>query len=93
MNGPRGIAILGSSGSIGRSTLAVVALHPDRFRVVMIGAFRSWETIVEQARRFEPEVAVLVDPEAAALAAVDFGADSGFYHHRGKGVRRNNVSL
>jgi 1-deoxy-D-xylulose-5-phosphate reductoisomerase len=46
----------------------VLALHPERFRVVAIGAYSSWETVVEQAQRFEPEVAVLVDPEAAARA-------------------------
>jgi len=64
----RGIAILGSTGSIGRSTLAVIGLHPDRFRVAMLGAFRSWQTVVEQALRFEPDVVVLVDPEAAREA-------------------------
>jgi 1-deoxy-D-xylulose-5-phosphate reductoisomerase len=64
----RGIAILGSTGSIGRSTLAVIGLHPDRFRVAMLGAYGSWQTVVEQALRFEPDVAVLVDPEAAREA-------------------------
>jgi 1-deoxy-D-xylulose-5-phosphate reductoisomerase len=64
----RGIAILGSTGSIGRSTLAVIGLHPDRFRVAMLGAFGSWQTVVEQALRCEPDVVVLVDPEAAREA-------------------------
>jgi 1-deoxy-D-xylulose-5-phosphate reductoisomerase len=64
----RGIAILGSTGSIGRSTLAVIGLHPDRFRVAMLGAHSSWQTVVEQALRFEPDVVVLVDPEAAREA-------------------------
>jgi 1-deoxy-D-xylulose-5-phosphate reductoisomerase len=68
MSGPRGIAILGSTGSIGRSTLAVIGLHPDRFRVAMLGANSSWQTLVEQAQRFEPDVVVLVDPAAAAQA-------------------------
>jgi 1-deoxy-D-xylulose-5-phosphate reductoisomerase len=65
MNTIRGIAILGSTGSIGKSTLAVIGLHPDRFRVAMLGAHSSWRTVVEQALRFEPDVVVLVDPEAA----------------------------
>ena len=39
MSTPRGIAILGSTGSIGRSTLAVIGLHPDRFRVAALGAY------------------------------------------------------
>jgi 1-deoxy-D-xylulose-5-phosphate reductoisomerase len=64
----RGIAILGSTGSIGRSTLAVVGLHPDRFRVAMLGAHGSWQAVVEQALRFEPDVVVLVDPQAAGEA-------------------------
>jgi 1-deoxy-D-xylulose-5-phosphate reductoisomerase len=64
----RGIAILGSTGSIGRSTLAVIGLHPDRFRVAMLGAYGSWQTVVEQALRFEPDVVVLVDPKAAGEA-------------------------
>jgi 1-deoxy-D-xylulose-5-phosphate reductoisomerase len=64
----RGIAILGSTGSIGRSTLAVIALHPERFKVAVLGAFNSWQVIVEQAREFKAETVVLVDPEAAAKA-------------------------
>ena len=74
MTAPRGIAILGSTGSIGQSTLAVAALHPERFRVAMLGALRSWETVVEQARRFAPDVVVLVDREAAAKARVALAA-------------------
>ena len=64
----RGIAILGSTGSIGRSTLAVIALHPEAFKVAVLGARNSWQAIVEQARAFHPETVVLVEPEAAALA-------------------------
>jgi 1-deoxy-D-xylulose-5-phosphate reductoisomerase len=64
----RGIAILGSTGSIGRSTLAVIALHPERFKVAVLGAFNSWQVIVEQAREFQPETVVLVDAVAAANA-------------------------
>jgi 1-deoxy-D-xylulose-5-phosphate reductoisomerase len=64
----RGIAILGSTGSIGRSTLAVIALHPDRFKVAVLGAFNSWQVIVEQALEFNAETVVLVDEKAAACA-------------------------
>jgi 1-deoxy-D-xylulose-5-phosphate reductoisomerase len=64
----RGIAILGSTGSIGRSTLAVIALHPEAFKVTALGAFNSWQAIVEQAKVFHPETVVLVDSEAAAKA-------------------------
>ena len=64
----RGIAILGSTGSIGRSTLAVIALHPERFKVAVLGAFSSWQAIVDQAREFNAETVVLVDEQAAAKA-------------------------
>jgi len=62
------VAVLGSTGSIGRSTLAVIAMHPDRFRVAVLGAHRSWQAVVEQARIVRPDLVVLVDPEAAAHA-------------------------
>jgi 1-deoxy-D-xylulose-5-phosphate reductoisomerase len=68
MSSPRGIAILGSTGSIGRSTLAVIALHPEAFKVAVLGAFNSWQAIVEQAKVFHPETVVLVDAHAAAEA-------------------------
>ena len=68
MSGVRGVAILGSTGSIGRSTLDVVARHPDRFRVASLGAWRSWETIVEQAQRFRPDAVILAEPAAAEKA-------------------------
>ncbi len=68
MSTPRGLAILGSTGSIGRSTLSVVALHPEKFRVAVLGAHGSWQAIVEQAKTFRPDLVVLVDPEAAAQA-------------------------
>ena len=68
MTAPRGIAILGSTGSIGKSTLAVIALHPDKFRVSMLGAYGSWQTVVEQAVKFEPDSVVLVDAAAADQA-------------------------
>jgi 1-deoxy-D-xylulose-5-phosphate reductoisomerase len=68
MSSQRGIAILGSTGSVGRSTLAVIALHPEAFKVAVLGAFNSWQAIVEQAKVFHPETVVLVDAHAAAQA-------------------------
>ena len=68
MSAPQVLAILGSTGSIGRSTLQVVALHPERFRVAVLGARNSWQAIVEQAKQFHVETVVLADPKAAALA-------------------------
>ncbi len=73
MSAPKGVAILGSTGSIGRSTLAVIALHPDRYRVSMLGAYGSWQTVVEQARQFLPDTVVLVDADAATKARAALG--------------------
>ncbi|HEY5263754.1 MAG TPA: 1-deoxy-D-xylulose-5-phosphate reductoisomerase [Steroidobacteraceae bacterium] len=70
MSEARGIAILGSTGSIGRSTLRVIALHPERFKVVVLGAYKSWQSIVEQAQQFHVDTVVLVDAEAAAQARI-----------------------
>ena len=68
MSAVRGVAILGSTGSIGRSTLSVLALHRDRFRVSVLGAHSSWQNIVQQAQEFEPDTVVLADADAAAKA-------------------------
>ncbi|HEB67433.1 MAG TPA: 1-deoxy-D-xylulose-5-phosphate reductoisomerase [Gammaproteobacteria bacterium] len=65
-----GIAILGSTGSIGLSTLDVLRQHADRYRVVALTAFSQVERLFEQIREFRPEVAVMVD-EAAAERLVD----------------------
>ncbi len=62
----RRITILGSTGSIGRSTLEVLALHPQGFEVYALGARRSDEMLLEQCLRFAPRYAVLEDAQAAA---------------------------
>jgi 1-deoxy-D-xylulose-5-phosphate reductoisomerase len=58
------VAVLGSTGSIGRSTLRVVARHPERFRVTALAAHRSVDALADQVRRFRPEVAVVGDADA-----------------------------
>ena len=63
-----GVAILGSTGSIGRSTLAVIAEHPERFRVTCLGANRSWQALVAQARQFAPDQVILLDEEDVNIA-------------------------
>lgn len=57
----RTIAILGSTGSIGKQTLEVVEEHPDLFEVYAITANRSADLLIEQARKFKPEVVVIAD--------------------------------
>ena len=64
----RNVAILGCTGSIGQSALKVAADLPDRMRVTAIAALRNTHTFVEQVRTWSPEVAALVDPQAAATA-------------------------
>ncbi|CEP69016.1 1-deoxy-D-xylulose 5-phosphate reductoisomerase [Moorella glycerini] len=59
------IAILGSTGSIGRQTLEVVAAHPGQFRVAALAGARNVELLAEQVKRFRPRLAVLLDPEGA----------------------------
>src|SRR6202051_1480013 len=61
------IAILGSTGSIGRSTLSVVESYPDRFAVSTLAAGSNAELAFEQAMRWKPRVMSLAD-EAAAHA-------------------------
>ena len=55
----KNIAILGSTGSIGKQALDVIARHPNDFRVVALTAHRNSELLYEQVRRFRPELAVL----------------------------------
>jgi 1-deoxy-D-xylulose-5-phosphate reductoisomerase len=71
----RHLAILGATGSIGRSTLDVVARHPERFRVVALAAASRWEPLLEQCRRFRPRLAVLADAAAAASLARALAAE------------------
>jgi 1-deoxy-D-xylulose-5-phosphate reductoisomerase len=60
------LTLLGSTGSIGDSTLDVVARHPERFSVFALTAHRNGDKLVEQCLRFRPELAVVGDAEAAA---------------------------
>jgi 1-deoxy-D-xylulose-5-phosphate reductoisomerase len=65
-DGVKGVAILGSTGSVGEHTLDVIARHPDRFRVVALGANRNVEKLADQCLRFCVPYAALADPAAAA---------------------------
>lgn len=61
-----GLAILGSTGTIGANTLSVVSRHSGRYRVVALAARSSVETMEAQCREHRPEFAVLADETAAA---------------------------
>jgi 1-deoxy-D-xylulose-5-phosphate reductoisomerase len=60
-----GVTILGSTGSIGVSTLDVMARHPERYRVVALTAHRDVETMLAQCVRFRPDLVAMADPQAA----------------------------
>jgi 1-deoxy-D-xylulose-5-phosphate reductoisomerase len=70
-----GLAILGSTGSIGVSTLDVARRHADRFRVVALAAQSNHERLLEQCREFRPEVAALADDGAAQQLAASAARD------------------
>lgn len=60
------LAILGSTGSIGRQTVDVALAHPELFSVSVLAANANDALIEEQIRALSPELAVLADDEAAA---------------------------
>lgn len=60
------ICILGSTGSIGQSSLSLVDLYPDRFQVVALAAHSNLELLAEQIRKYRPMAVALFDRQAAA---------------------------
>jgi len=74
----KGIAILGSTGSIGQSALSVVDTHPDKLRVVALAAGGNGERLKEQVARYKPARAVLAaesGPECLVEVATHPDAD------------------
>lgn len=59
----KGICILGATGSIGVSTLDVVARHPDRYKVVALTANGNIDALFEQCLQHRPEYAVVANPD------------------------------
>ena len=64
----KGIAILGSTGSIGRQTLDVVRALPDRFKVIGLAAGRNLELLAQQVREFQPLMVWAEGGDAAAVS-------------------------
>ncbi|MDO9308035.1 MAG: 1-deoxy-D-xylulose-5-phosphate reductoisomerase [Deltaproteobacteria bacterium] len=62
----KNITILGSTGSIGVSTLEIVSAHPDRFRVVAMTAGKNLELFARQIRAFSPRIAVVASGDDVA---------------------------
>ena len=60
---PRGITILGSTGSVGQSTVDLIARDPQSYRVEALVAGNSVEALAEQARRLRAKLAVVANPQ------------------------------
>ncbi len=60
-SGPRRVAVFGSTGSVGRNTVDLIARDPQRFHVVALTANRNVALLAEQARMLRPEIAVVAD--------------------------------
>jgi len=69
------LTVLGSTGSIGVSTLDVVARHPDRYRIYALTAHQRVEELATQCRRFRPELAVVGSGQAAQMLQALVGSD------------------
>lgn len=61
----KSVTILGSTGSIGVSTLDVLGRHPEQFHVYALTAHSSVDTMLQQCQQFNPDIAVMLDPDAA----------------------------
>lgn len=83
----RGISLLGSTGSIGKSALDVVSRHPDRYHVHALSAHTSVDALFAQCQQFRPHIAVVGTEESAAQlqalcqsatldTVVEFGPDA-----------------
>lgn len=71
----RNVAVLGSTGSIGVSTLDVISRHPERYRVHALAANRSVDALHQQCLDFHPRFAVMMDAQAADTLASRLPAD------------------
>jgi len=70
MTRPQAVTILGSTGSIGTSTLDVMARHPGRYTVFALTAATQVDALLAQCRRFLPRFAVMASPEHAQQLAM-----------------------
>ena len=74
------LAILGSTGSIGVSTLQVVDAFPEAFRVVALGAGKNLARLEEQVRRYKPDLVAVSHPTAATELAGRIGSATRVIH-------------
>jgi len=65
------LTVLGATGSIGVSTLDVVARHPDRYAIFALTANSSWQTLAEQCAVHRPRYAVMANSSQASLLSAE----------------------
>jgi 1-deoxy-D-xylulose-5-phosphate reductoisomerase len=70
----KSLAILGSTGSVGVTTLDVVSRFPDRFKVVALAAGGNLDRLAEQVKRFRPELVSVARPELARDLSARLGS-------------------
>lgn len=68
------VTLLGSTGSIGVSTLDVLSRHPDDYQVYALAANRSVDVLFSQCCQFKPQVAVMLDKDSAVQLAEKLAA-------------------
>jgi 1-deoxy-D-xylulose-5-phosphate reductoisomerase len=64
------VTVLGSTGSVGKNTLDVVARHPERFEVFALSAHTNVDDMLAQCLQYTPQVAVMADPAAGHALAL-----------------------
>ncbi|WP_089973230.1 1-deoxy-D-xylulose-5-phosphate reductoisomerase [Lihuaxuella thermophila] len=69
------VIILGSTGSIGRSTCEVIAQHPDEFQVVALAAGSNVEEMIRQVKQFKPKLVSMATQEAAEAVQREAGTN------------------
>jgi 1-deoxy-D-xylulose-5-phosphate reductoisomerase len=75
-SGPRRLAILGATGSVGEQTLAVVERFPERYRVAALAAGRNVEKLAAQVRRIRPELVAVAEEAGARELAERLGGEA-----------------
>lgn len=75
-NARKGVSILGSTGSIGTTTLDLIARFPEQFRIVALSAGRRVDDLRAQIDRFQPELVSVADPADAARLAEALGEEA-----------------
>ena len=76
---PEGVCVFGATGSIGVSTLDVIARHPDKYFVSALSAHKNIDLLYQQCLQFKPSKVTVSDPEAARLLQDKLGSDSNIY--------------